>query len=57
MFQPIVFHNLHHEMVFNISTAILMVASFLYSLAWGLYFHNTNRGKLLSIFMLQYHLN
>ena len=45
MFQPIVFHNLHHEIVFNISTAVLMVASFLYGLVWGLYFHNTDKGE------------
>ena len=44
--QPVMFHNLNHELIFPLESACLVVASFSYSSAWALHYQGKDMGEL-----------
>ena len=46
--QPVMFHNLNHELIFTLESALLAVASFSYSSAWAFHYKKIDMGRLAS---------
>ena len=44
--QPIMFHNLNHELIFPLESVCLGIASFSYSSAWAFYYQRIDMGEL-----------
>ena len=43
--QPVMFHNLNHELIFGLESACLVIASFSYSCAWAFHFQGKDMGE------------
>ena len=44
--QPVMFHNLNHELIFGLESACLVIASFSYSCAWAFHYQGKDMGEL-----------
>ena len=43
--QPVMFHNLNHELIFGLESACLVIVSFSYSCAWAFHYREKDMGE------------